>query len=195
MIYAVWNMERPPSRESQTSHSRMIRCFSAQLFFYDLPTVYYSVHSAKLTWANTSEAPCKRGISHVCWPPGADGRTWFSSFSRIVICCLGVVICKSLKSRDCTFNYLRRADLAGTEDRITTSLSSRWPASAVGQSNLATDGGAVVSPVVQVTRRKCKFRFRKDKSASGRYLWPQPEQIPPTVSLAVSIRIRQPIPL
>lgn len=69
------------------------------------------------------------------------------SFSRSGICRLGVVSLGSPESGDCTFNYLRGADLAGAEDRITTSLSSRWRASAVGRCNLATDGGAAVSPV------------------------------------------------
>lgn len=32
---------------------------------------------------------------------------------------------------------------------------------------------------VRITERKCKFQFRKDKSASARYLWPQSEHIPP----------------
>lgn len=70
-----------------------------------------------------------------------------SSWGGAVICRLGVVSLASLQSGDRTFNYLRRADLASAEDRITTSLSSGWRASAVGRGNLATDGGAVVSPV------------------------------------------------
>lgn len=70
-----------------------------------------------------------------------------SSISRTVICRLGVVSVRSRRSGDCSFNYLRRADFAGAEDRITTSLSSRWRASAVGRSNLTTDGATAVSPV------------------------------------------------